>query len=276
MKKYNWWGEVNEPPAHLKTKKQLAKIGLRPAQAVGIIETRKYDLLLYDPTNPQSVKPKRQISDKQKEALKKGIITQKYKAWYRNIGWLYEDRNYAIEWSKSVINNDDYLILDTETTGLYEAEIVQIGIINMAGEIVLDSLVKPTVEIPDEASAVHNINDADVVMAPAFPEIYPHIKSALDKKQVIIYNANFDRQILNYCCRLHKLPVFGLQKRSHCAMEWYAQYYGERRYGSYKWQPLNGGHNAISDCKACLNLIKEMANNEIKSLKEIFEEEKMQ
>jgi DNA polymerase III subunit epsilon len=56
-------------------------------------------------------------------------------------------------------------------------------------------------------------------------------------------------------------------------MEWYAQYYGEwsSYYEDYKWQPLNGGHNAIVDCLACLDLIKEMAADEIFDLRELFE-----
>jgi hypothetical protein len=28
LPKYSWWGESNEPPEHLKTKKQLGKLGL--------------------------------------------------------------------------------------------------------------------------------------------------------------------------------------------------------------------------------------------------------
>jgi hypothetical protein len=28
LTKYSWWGESNEPPPHLKTKKQLGELGL--------------------------------------------------------------------------------------------------------------------------------------------------------------------------------------------------------------------------------------------------------
>jgi hypothetical protein len=33
MKEYQWWGNENEPPEYLKTKKQLAEIGLVPVNA---------------------------------------------------------------------------------------------------------------------------------------------------------------------------------------------------------------------------------------------------
>lgn len=59
LTKYSWWGSSNEPPEHLKTKKQLAELGLSPLQPAGVIETRKYDLLLYDINNPECCRPKR-------------------------------------------------------------------------------------------------------------------------------------------------------------------------------------------------------------------------
>ena len=269
---YKWWGEPGAPPPHLKTKKQLVELGLKPLKPVGVIETRKYDLLLYDPSNSESVAPKRKASERQKEALEKGRKAQKYKAWYRDIGWMYEEYNDAIQWAKSVVGDENFLILDTETTGLFDAEIVQIGIINMSGEVVLDSLVRPTIQIPDDAIAIHGITNEMVVDAPSFPDIYPQIQTALEGKQVIIYNAEFDRKILNYCCKLHGLKILGIQKRSHCAMEWYAQFVGDWSpyYRSYKWQPLNGGHSAISDCIACLDLITKMSGEEIKNLEVYF------
>ncbi|MDB9514797.1 3'-5' exonuclease [Kamptonema animale CS-326] len=275
LKEYKWWGSPGEPPPQLKTKKQLAEMGLRPIKAVGRIETRKYDLLLYDPTNSESVGLKRKASDKQKEALEKGRKAQRYKAWYREIGWMYEDRNDAIKWAKSLASKDNFLILDTETTEFFMSQIVQIGIIDMNGQIILDSLVKPTIQISSEAIAIHGITNDMVANAPSFPDIYPQIQTALEGKQVITYNAAFDRKILNYCCELHGLKSLGLSKRSHCAMEWYAEYFGQWSpyYKSYKWQPLQGGnHTAIGDCLACLSLINEMASEDVKPVKEIFDD----
>ncbi len=44
------------------------------------------------------------------------------------------------------------MILDTETTGLYDAEIVELSIIDTAGNVLLDTLVRPTRPIPAEAT----------------------------------------------------------------------------------------------------------------------------
>lgn len=54
--------------------------------------------------------------------------------------------------------DDNRLFIDTETTGLGDdAEIVEICIIDSHGFILLNTLVKPTKPIPDEAIAIHGI-----------------------------------------------------------------------------------------------------------------------
>ena len=271
MKNYDWWGNGdNEPPAHLKTKKQLAEMGLKPITPVGVIKTRNYDLLLYDSTNLESSAPKkkRELSEAQKAALEKGRNLQRYRAWYKEEGYLVkqwiQDKNSSIDWAQSLLKSDDWVVLDTETTGLYDAEIVQIGIVKPDGSIALDSLVKPTIPIPEGVTGIHGISDAMVVDAPTFPEIYPSIVEALKDKKVIIYNADFDIKILKYCCKLHNLPLLGLSKRSSCAMIEYSAFCNEwsNYYDDYRLQPLNGGHTAISDCLKVLEIIKLMASEE--------------
>jgi len=51
-----------------------------------------------------------------------------------------------------VIESRDFVILDTETTGLYDDdEIVSIAIINSDGQTLLNQLVKPVRPIPADA-----------------------------------------------------------------------------------------------------------------------------
>ena len=152
------------------------------------------------------------------------------------------------------------MILDTETTGLYEAEIVEIAIINHLGEMLRNTLIKPSIAIPAEVTDIHGISDAMVADAPTFPEVYP-TDAALKDKRVSIYNSAFDIPILNYCCRLHSLPILKLAKRSDCLMEWVAHWVGNWSYyhKDYQYVPLNGGHRALADCMAAFELIKLMA-----------------
>ena len=173
-----------------------------------------------------------------------------------------EDRNAAIEWAKKVLTDKkSWVILDTETTGLDCAEIVQIGIVNLNGETILGSLVKPTISIPAEVTSIHGIDDLMVEAAPTFPEMYSQIVESLKGKKVLIYNADFDVNILEYCCQLHKLKSLGLGKKSDCLMKWYAQFYGDWHdyHESYRWKPLGGDHSAVGDCLAALNVLNNMA-----------------
>ncbi|MEG4007690.1 3'-5' exonuclease [Microcoleus sp. Pol11C1] len=266
LTKYSWWGESNEPPPHLKTKKQLGELGLSPLKPSGIIETRKYDVFLYDTNNPESCRPKRKPTPKQLETLAanrlQAQIKRDYQEWYREVGFIEKDRVRAVKWAREqLLVPDGWLILDTETTGLNDAEIVEIAIINPLGEPLLNTLVRPTISIPAEATEIHGITDEDVNDAPTFPEIYPSIAEVLEDKQVLIYNSAFDIKILNDCCKLHGLPMLNLQQRSECLMEWAAQWKGSwsNYYKNYRYFPLNGGHRALGDCIAALQLIKKMA-----------------
>ncbi|MEG4407236.1 3'-5' exonuclease [Microcoleus sp. MON2_D5] len=135
------------------------------------------------------------------------------------------------------------------------------AIINHLGEMLLDTLINPSIVIPPEVTEIHGISDAMVADAPTFPEVYPRIDAAVKNKRVLIYNSAFDLQILNYCCRLHSLPILKLAKRSDCLMQWVVQWAGNSRYyhKDYQYVPLHGRHRALADCTAAFELIKLMA-----------------
>lgn len=266
LTKYSWWGEPNEPPSHMKTKKQLGELGLSPLKPSGVIPTRKYDVFLYDIHNPECCCPKRKPTPKQLETLAanrlKAKIKRDYQEWYREVGFIERDRVYAVQRAREQLEKNNWVILDTETTGLYDAEIVEIAVIHCTKETLLDTFIKPTISIPAEAAEIHGITDEIVADAPTFPEVYPRIVEVLKDKQILIYNAEFDIKILNYCCHLHNLPILKLKKRSECLMEWAAQWGGDWSYyyKDYKYFPLpSGNHRALGDCLAAFELIKRMA-----------------
>ena len=65
------------------------------------------------------------------------------------------------------------LILDTETTGLGDdAEVVELAVIDCAGAVLLDTLVRPSGPVPAEAAAIHGITDAMLADAPTWSEIH--------------------------------------------------------------------------------------------------------
>lgn len=170
-----------------------------------------------------------------------------------------DDHKAASEWASSLLEQGDFVILDTETTDL-RGEIIEIAIIDNNGQPLLNQRIKPLGEIAPGAYAVHGISLDDLQNEPLFSEVYPSIVEAVKGKRVVIYNASFDLDRIYFDCERHELPQIELD--SICAMLWYAQWYGEwsSYHGDYRWQQLNGGHSALSDCLATLEIIKTMAN----------------
>ena len=87
-------------------------------------------------------------------------------------------RQAAIETARTWVTRD-FVILDTETTGLYSpARIVEISCIDREGNVLVDSLVNPGIPIPADASAIHGISDADVADRPSFSDLWPLVWDA--------------------------------------------------------------------------------------------------
>ncbi|MHC5824191.1 MAG: 3'-5' exonuclease, partial [Nostoc sp.] len=84
-----------------------------------------------------------------------------------------KDLQEAKNWAYNLIHSDNkFFILDTETTGLGDAEIVDVCVMTQWGQPLINTLVKPTIPIPSGATHIHHITDEMVADAPTFPDIY--------------------------------------------------------------------------------------------------------
>lgn len=166
-----------------------------------------------------------------------------------------------------------YLILDTETTGLRNAEICQIAIINSEGKTLLDTLVKTTKPIPSDATAVHKISNETVANAPMWKEVSRDVKDIVSNQLVVIYNQDFDVHML-YSSDLHRADEWSwgwdeIALDYLCAMKAFSVHYGDwnnyRR--SYRWKPLSvaaqklkvpvqDAHSALGDCLMTLGVVR--------------------
>lgn len=92
-------------------------------------------------------------------------------------------------------------VVDTETTGLDPAidRVVEVAVVILRrGETVERAswLVNPLRPIPEPATRVHGIGDADVLGAPIFLELAGRLEGMLAGRPVAAFGARFDRAVL--------------------------------------------------------------------------------
>lgn len=272
-------------PEHLLTKKQLDEAGYstgkttlpKPAGAVWREKSPGGIMWLYD---KHAATPKRVLTPAQLETarqnaqkLAQGWVCRECgeRQGYFVVGGglcrFCSDKHDAAEWAREILTN--CLILDTETSGLSSGynEIIEIAVINHAGDVLLNTRVKPLrperiLEANSGRSAydIHGIHPDALTDAPTFPQVYTRLRSLLADQRVVSYNAAYDTAMLAGDCEAHGLDALAMDDWE-CAMLQYAQYFGawSDYWHSYRWQPLNGGHSALEDCQAVLELLKEMA-----------------
>jgi DNA polymerase III epsilon subunit-like protein len=169
-------------------------------------------------------------------------------------------RAHASAWARQLLAAADWVMLDTETTGLEEAEIVEIAVVAPDGEVLLNTLVRPMAPIPPEAIAIHGVTDAMVADAPTWLEVYPQLVAIVRGNRTLAYNADFDAGMVAHTCALHGLA--GVKAHWLDLMEPYADWFGawSNAHQDYRFQPLPaGGHRALDDCLAALSLLCLMA-----------------
>lgn len=179
----------------------------------------------------------------------------------------------GLEGFVKMAKNEPYFILDTETTGLNEGEIVSIAIITHRGDTVLNTFVKPVKGIPADATKIHGITLEMVKDAPTWSEVAPKVREILKGQNVVVYNATYDRKMM------HKsAEALGMEKTDwkaesawYCAMLAYAEFYGDwnEYHGNYRWQRLSyaaqaegvqvkDAHNALGDVLMTHGIIQAM------------------
>ncbi len=175
------------------------------------------------------------------------------------------DRMAAVQWARELLARKDFVIFDSETTGLSSpVDFVEIAVVSPIGETLFDSLLKPSCRIEPTARAIHGHSAKSLSGAPRFFEVYADLLEVLYRRRVIVFNASYDRRVWDEAIR-HlgaRGALAGVLPRWECAMRQYARYVGERskRGGDYRPQKLPGGdHTALGDALATLRLIERMA-----------------
>ena len=170
------------------------------------------------------------------------------------------------ELCKEFLSSEDYVILDTETTGLNRwDEVIELAILDMKGNTLYESLFNPLESIPNEATQIHGITNELVQNSPSFLEEWETIWGILKDKTVLIYNSRFDVNMIYQTLEKSDLLFCDDSFKSFCVMEFFKDYIDSRR-----WVKLSDAcetmgvdvkqdHRAAGDCQMVLELIKAIA-----------------
>lgn len=174
------------------------------------------------------------------------------------------------------------IYLDTETTGLdFDAEVIDVAVINDRDEVLLDTLVRPGKPIPASVTAVHDITDDDVLTAPRFDTVWHGQLCAILSgsrlqydQPIAIYNAAYDTRLIRQSLSQYDVRPRNL-KSAFCVMELYAEFVGEwdSRRNSYRWHKLgaaaeqcgiaiDGAHRALADARTTRAIVHYIAAQE--------------
>lgn len=183
----------------------------------------------------------------------------------------------------NIITSGDFIVLDTETTGLgFQDEICEIAIVDSTGKKLLCTLVKPTCRFNADAIAIHQITPELVQESPEWVDIRREVERLITGRNVLVYNAKFDRMMMHQSDDAHDVPhtEYSAIASWFCVMTAYARIWGQwsEYKRDWKWQSLSNAlsqqgivfdnlHGALEDCLATLELAKTMVRSDVKTLR---------
>lgn len=161
----------------------------------------------------------------------------------------------------------DVLILDTETTGVRGAEVIEVALIDTQGRTRLETLVRPKTQLMNpHAQRVHGLSLRDLRDQPTWPLVLPELVRVAGDATILAWNAPFDARMLEQTSASWGLPHPKLL--FVCAMRLYARLHGRSSFGLHKAVVVEGlgdlltqhaSHRALGDVIFVLELLKHVA-----------------
>lgn len=177
----------------------------------------------------------------------------------------------------------DYVVLDTETTGLGNTdEIVEIAILDKNGNELVNRTFQPYAEYSEGARAVSHITDEELASSPRFADSLADIREALGDKPIVIFNKPFDTRLIYQTIEAQQTEFTGFESKEQaleyfrdlfsrnavCAMQSYASFYEKDIATSLTNALAEQGieieqtHRASGDCQDTIKLINAVAEKQ--------------
>lgn len=164
-----------------------------------------------------------------------------------------------------LVNNADFIALDFEIANNMLSSACSLGMVFVKDQQIIDEkyflIQPPTLEFDKKTIEIHGITADDVRHEKKFNEIWHEISPFFNKDtKIIAHNAQFDMSVLHCCLTEYSLdfPEFTYADSISISTK---QCRGERIGNSLKERlsyfniQLENHHNALSDAKACAELV---------------------
>lgn len=152
-------------------------------------------------------------------------------------------RDVAGDW-RALLDRDDVLILDTETTGLGKgAEVIEVAVLDTTGAVQYESLSLPVGRIQPGARDVRGLTRERLREAGArpWPAVHGELVAILDRAAMVLaWYADFDRRLLRQTAERHGLSLPRVSWRD--MLPEYRAHRGER--------PGKGRHESGHHCSS--------------------------
>ncbi len=165
----------------------------------------------------------------------------------------------------SILSTMPCVILKTQTTGIDKtAEVVEISVIDLHGNVLLDKLVRPHSPINMIAQRVHGISNDMVSDCPTLSEVWPELLAVIKDKLVIIYNAEYHLRMLIQSCEFAGIVIperFGAISFFCARIEYQNFNPSDQRLSLFRAccaekLPFTKNNRALNDCYLTLFLIQ--------------------
>lgn len=171
---------------------------------------------------------------------------------------------------KTLLEDPNCLILDTETTGITNARIIELSVIDMGGNTLYSQMFNPGFSLDPVITQLTGITDAMLATMPHFADEIAKIDAIIGGKTIVCWNASFDIRQLEE--EYAKCPAYRFMSKGVDAMAIYARGMGLKmnRYGNYARKLVyakadlgigdSQEHRSLSDCLDTLAVMKAFVN----------------
>lgn len=174
------------------------------------------------------------------------------------------------------LKSNNYIILDTETTGLASNdEVIELAIVDINGTVLYESIFLPTKVVSPFIRKLTGLHKADFIGKPTFANEWEKIKKIMTDKIVIGHNVMFDKRLMKQTLDIYGIDSSCIEKMFCGFVDTVALVKKYLKLGSYKQEDIanafcvnnKNAHRAASDCITLLEILKILNDGDVEIFK---------